>query len=209
MTRAPEPGFTTFDTLTTQSPDAARELAEALITEAATRLRHSPGFLSSRVHVGDDRRTVIHRGLWRDAADHHAAADRLKELADRPGVQTAKTFAGTPAPGLHGPRTGVLPGRVAVATRHLRDPESYPALMDLLNRSGDWKRHHRGFITATPHISPDQLTFVNYATWEDEDSYRAWMADPRISEGQEEIARLEAAPAEYVLCAVVADIRAA
>ncbi|MGP4087158.1 putative quinol monooxygenase [Streptomyces sp. KR55] len=208
MTQLPEPGFVTFDTLTAEVPRTADELVEALVTEAAGRLRHSRGFIASRVHVSDDRRTVIHRCLWRDAADHHAAADRLKELANRPGVQTAKAFGGTPAPGLHGPQLGAQPGRLAVATRYLH-PGSYDALADLLARSGAWKRHHKGFISATPHITPDGLTFVNYAMWATEDSYRAWMADPRISEGQEEIARLEAAPPEYVLCTVAADIAAA
>ncbi|WP_051858587.1 antibiotic biosynthesis monooxygenase family protein [Streptomyces cellulosae] len=217
MTEVPahEPGFVTFDTLTAEQPETADALVDAIVAEAAGRLRHSPGFLSSRVHVSPDRRTVVHRALWRGAADHHAAfpdggdAGVSTALTNRPGVRTATAFRGSPAPGINGPQFGRQPGWVAVATRHLRDRDSFDALTGLLASSGEWKRHHRGFISATPHISRDGLTFVNYAMWEDADSYRAWMADPRISEGQEEIARLESAPPEYVLCTVAADIEAA
>ncbi|MGW0565207.1 hypothetical protein ACWDZ4_32580 [Streptomyces sp. NPDC003016] len=212
---APEAGFVTFDVLTAERPETADELVAALVAESTARTRHSPGFLSSRVHVSADRRTVIHRGRWRDAADHWTAlagnrtADVLTALSSRPGVRAVTAFRGTPAPGIDGPQLGGQPAYVAVATRHLRGRESFDALMDLLARSGAWKRHHRGFISATPHISPDGRTFVNYAMWADEDSYHAWMADPRIFEGQEEIARLEGAPPEYVLCTVAADIEAA
>ncbi|WP_093798122.1 antibiotic biosynthesis monooxygenase [Streptomyces sp. Wb2n-11] len=212
---APEAGFVTFDVLAAERPETADELVDAITAESTARTRHSPGFISSRVHVSTDRRTVVHRGQWRGAADHRAALadgrtpDVLTALSNRPDVRAVTAFRGAPAPGIDGPRLGARPEYVAVATRHLHGRESFDTLMGLLARSGEWKRRHRGFISTTPHISPDGRTFVNYVMWADESSYHAWMADPRISEGQEEIARLEEAPPAYVLCTVAADIEAA
>ncbi|MFD9322378.1 antibiotic biosynthesis monooxygenase family protein [Streptomyces sp. NPDC060053] len=213
MTRpAPEPeaGLVTFDVLVADGAETVPALVARITDDTTLRLRHSPGFLSSRVHVSADGRSVITRSLWRSEQDHREAL-RTAEPADgrRSPAPTTTAFRGRPAPAISGPALGRPPEVVAVATRHLRHPDCFPLLMDLLEDSAEWKRHHRGFISATPHLGLDGTTFVNYPMWADEDSYRAWMADPRISEGQEEIARLEAAEPEYLLCTVAAHIDAA
>lgn len=208
----PEAGFVTFHTLVLDRPEHVPDVVDLVTGEVSERLRHSRGFRSSRIHVSADGRTVITRTLWQGAADHRAAqppdgaAGGPPSPAGHPAVRTATVFLGRPSPGITGPALGQPPGVVAVATRHLRDPACFPLLMDLLVNGGDWKRHHRGFISATPNLGTDGTTFVNYPMWSDEESYQAWMADPRLSHGQQEIARLEAAPPEYVLCTVTDQI---
>jgi hypothetical protein len=150
-----------------------------------------------------DGGAVVIRAVWPDEASHRATSG----LAGRRGVLSTTTFGGTAAPGLHGPAAGRAPGIVAVATRHFAGRDSADAVLRLLGESGDWKRGFPGFISATPYLSHDGRTFVNYPMWVDEAAYRAWMADPRIAEGQQEIARLEVAPPEYLVCRVAADFR--
>jgi hypothetical protein len=60
-----------------------------------------------------------------------------------------------------------------------------------------------GFVGATAYLSADGRTFLNYPRWVDEAAYRAYMADPRITEGQEDIAVLETAPPEFVECRIL------
>jgi hypothetical protein len=194
-------GFVAFDTLTGEPVDAA-------VAEVAERFSGRAGFVSARVHVSLDGLVVVTRSLWRDGADHRLAVEEFA-AANSPDARTTATFRGTPVESILGPQVGEKPGVVAVATRYLRDRTSFDALMGLLAVSGEWKRHHRGFIAATPYLGVDGTTFLNYPMWTDEGAYRAWMADPRIAEGQDEIARLEAAPPSYLVCTVAADVIAA
>ncbi|MFF4412768.1 antibiotic biosynthesis monooxygenase family protein [Streptosporangium sp. NPDC001559] len=208
----PDENFVTFDVFRTDGVATAGILAETITRELSSLVGEAPGFVSARVHTDLGGTTVVVRGEWADARAHrgfvlgHPAGRTLRELANRPGVLSVTAFGGVPEAGLRGPAAGRVPGIVAVATRYLADRESAEALLRLLADSGEWKRHFPGFISATPYLAPDAKTFVNYPMWVDEAAYRAWMDDPRITTGQEEITRLEVAPAEYLVCRVVADI---
>lgn len=210
-----------FAVLRVDGPEAADGLVKVIGDEYRRRVRHEPDFVSARVHIGADGLSVVNRVQWvrargcpspRERFAHGPDTEVLRDLIRRPGVVSGTFFHGAPAPGLQGPEAHLSdrPGVVAVATRHLDGTdESFRELMDLLTRSGEWKRGFPGFISATPYIDPDRKTFINYPMWADERAYRAWMADPRISEGQEEIARLEVAPPEYLLCTVADQVDAA
>lgn len=207
-------GFATFDILGVDGADTAATLAGRITDEMARWARHLPGFVIGRVQIGLDATTVVHHTLWTGEAAYRTwylgstASLVLAELAQGPGVLTTTAHSGVSAPGIEGPAAGREPGIVAIATRHLGGRGSADAVLDLLARSGDWKRRFPGFVSATPYLSQDRRTFVNYPMWEDEASYRAWMADPRISQGQQEIALLETAPPEYHVCSVTAQIPA-
>ncbi|MEG3631661.1 putative quinol monooxygenase [Streptomyces poriticola] len=213
---APGPGFVTFGVLRVDGAGTAAELVGILTDEVRSWVRHTPGFISSRVHVNADRTVVINRGEWTDEAAYRTsfkenpAGGVLHALGARPGVLAATVFSGAPAtPVVEGPESGEQPGVVVVATRHLGGRESADAVLDLLASSGEWKREFPGFISATPYVDQDGTTFINYPMWVSEVAYQAWMGDPRIAEGQEELARLEVAPPEYVLCTVAAQVDAA
>jgi quinol monooxygenase YgiN len=195
--------FVTFDIFRTDGATATGALAETVVQTLSSSVRKAPGFGSARVHTGLDGTVVVARTVWNGPDAPEAG---VRRLADEPGVRSATAFGGTPEPGLRGPAAGQTPQIVAVATRHFAARESAEAVLNLLAGSGEWKRHFPGFISATPYLDSAGTTFVNYPMWVDEDSYQAWMRDPRISEGQEEIALLEAAPPEYLVCRVVADV---
>jgi quinol monooxygenase YgiN len=205
-----EPHFVTFGVLRTDGPETAGALVETLVRETREWVRHCAGFRSARVHVGTDGTTVVNRGEWSGASayrtsfESHERAAVLQGLAGHPGVRAASVFRGSPAPGIDGPETAARPGIAVVAVRHLRDAAATAAVLGLLAESGAWKRTFPGFVSATPYVSEDGTTYINYPMWVSEEAYRSWMADPRIAEGQEEIARLEAAPPEYILCTVAA-----
>ena len=209
-------GFVTFGVLRVDGPETASALVGVLTEEVTRWVRHVRGFVSSRVHVSTDGTTVINRGEWTDEEAYRTSFREnpsggvLHALGTRPGVLAATVFSGAPAATpLEGPEPDAQPGVVGVATRHLGGPASADAVLDLLAKSGEWKRHHPGFISATPYVDKEGATFVNYPMWVNEVAYQAWMADPRISEGQEELARLEVAPPEYVLCRVAVQVDAA
>ncbi|CAG7657833.1 putative quinol monooxygenase [Actinacidiphila bryophytorum] len=210
-----EPGFVTFGVLHTDGARASADAAAAITAEVREWVRHAPGFVSSRVHLGVADDVVVHRGEWTDPESYRTsfqdspAAGRLHGAAGWPGVTGATVFRGAPAAGISGPAAGRRPGTVVVATRHLSGPAATAALLGLLHGSGEWKRDSPGFVSATPYVDADGRTFVNYPVWVDRAAYDAWMADPRIPAGQQEIARLEVAPPEYLLCTVVSDIAAA
>ncbi|MEU3372385.1 hypothetical protein ABZ734_18190 [Streptomyces sp. NPDC006660] len=213
---APKAGFVTFGVLRVDGPGTAASLVRILTDEVGSWVRHTEGFISSRVHVSADGTTVINRGEWTSEAAYRTsfgtnpAGGVLHALGTRPGVLAATVFSGAPAEGaIEGPAAGERPGVVVVATRHLGGPESAHRLLDLLARSGEWKRDFPGLISVTPYLSEDGTEFVNYPMWVSEVAYSSWMADPRILEGQEELARLEVAPPQYVLCAVAAHVDAA
>jgi len=207
-------GFVTFEVLHCEGHEAAAGLVEAFTAQATDRVGRTPGLVSSPVHQGVTDPVVVRRAEWTDERAHRAAtADTpavhaLRTLAGRPGVTRSSTFRGTPVPGLDGPAVGRAPGVVVVATRHLGGPDSVRTLLGLLHDGGAWKSRAPGFIAALPYVGADGKTFVNYPMWTDRAAYRAWMADPRIPAGQEDIARLEVAPPEYLLCTVVSDVRA-
>jgi quinol monooxygenase YgiN len=213
-TTSAEGGFVTFGVLRTDGARTSAEVAAAITAEVTEWVRYAPGFVSSRVHVGVEGDVVVHRGEWTGEAAYRAsfednpAGGRLHKLAGWPGVTGSAVFRGTPAPGIAGPAAGRLPGTVVVATRHLSGPAATRKLLGRLTDSGAWKRDSPGFVSATPYVDRDGRTFVNYPAWLDRESYDAWMADPRVPAGQQEIARLEVAPPEYLLCTVVSDIAA-
>ncbi|MFF3907756.1 putative quinol monooxygenase [Streptomyces sp. NPDC001848] len=218
---APQPGPETpvptyaaaFEVLRVDGAATADALAGLVAREVAAWVGEAPGFLLSRVHVALDGRAVVHHTRWRDEAGYrtylgHPRAGALRDLDRRPGVVSAAVFAGTPAGGIAGPAAGRAPGVVAVATRHLAGPQQAGEVLGLLHRTGAWKRDFPGFISATPYLSPDRRTFVNYPMWTDRAAYDAWMADPRIAEGQSEVARFETAPPEYLVCTVTCETSA-
>ncbi|MDR3081387.1 MAG: antibiotic biosynthesis monooxygenase [Streptomyces sp.] len=213
---APRVGFVTFGVLRVDGPETAASLVKILTGEVGSWVRYTEGFVSSRVHVSADGTTVINRGEWTSEAAYRTsfgtnpAGGVLHALGTRPGVLAATVFSGAPADGaIEGPEAGAQPGVVVVATRHLDGHDGAHQLLDLLAGSGEWKRDFPGFISVTPYLSEDGTEFVNYPMWVSEVAYQNWMADPRISEGQETLARLEVAPPEYVLCTVAAQIDAA
>jgi quinol monooxygenase YgiN len=206
-----EAGFVTFGILRTAHRETAAMLVNGMTSEAHENQRHVAGFVSSRVHVSLDGTTVVSRGRWASEADYRSYAragsgGELCGFSNRPGVLAVTLFRGIPAPGIEGPAAAEKPGIVAVATRHIGGPESAHAVVDLLRRTGEWKRYFLGFISATPYISQDGRTYVNYPQWVSEAAYHAYMADPRIVDGQAEIARYEVAPPEFVLCRPVENI---
>jgi quinol monooxygenase YgiN len=188
----------------------AGALVEVITREVGAWVSTAPGFLLSSTHVGFDGSTVVHHTRWSDDAGYRGSfldapdAGVLRGLGRRPGVLASSTFTGATAGGIDGPEAGRPPGVVAVATRHLTGPGPARAVVDLLHRTGEWKRDFPGFVSAAAYLSLDSRTFVNYPMWVDRSAYDAWMADPRIAEGQAEIARLEAAPPEYLVGTVAA-----
>ncbi|MEV6655081.1 antibiotic biosynthesis monooxygenase [Streptomyces sp. NPDC051219] len=212
---ASEVGFVTFGVLRVDGAETAAALVETVTEEVKKWVRHAPGFISSRVHVSTDGTTVVNRGEWtneeayRTSFQESPSGGVLHALGTRAGVLAATVFSGTPATPLEGPEAKAQPGVVVVATRHLGGPSAADAVLELLAGSGEWKRRFPGFISATPYVSREGTTFVNYPMWVNEVAYQAWMADPRISEGQEELARLEVAPPEYLLCTVAVQVDAA
>lgn len=204
--------LTTFTVLRTDAPITAERVLDAVRRAATT--SHVPGFGSARLYLTDDRDTVVVLGQWASAeayaaalADHPGIAG-WQDAAELPGVHVGTSSACRAVPGLDGPAAGEPEGVTVVAIRHLT-PGAADNVLELLERSGGWKRSFPGFIAATPYVSADGTVFVNHARWADEEAYRAWMGDPRISEGQEEIAAHETAPAEYLRCAFVAHVEPA
>lgn len=194
------PNYATFDTLRADDPTLVEELVDLLTKDAHERVRHAPGFVRAHVLLSLDRTTAVIHCQWA-----REPAGPLGELASRPGIAVT-SFVGTQTAGIIGPAASAQPEIVAIATRHVDGHASARELGELLVRSGTWKQHFPGFIGATAHVSPDGRTYVNYPQWIDEATYRSYMADPRIALGQQEIARLEAAPPEFVLARVAADI---
>lgn len=202
--------FAAFDVLRVEGGGTADALADSITSEVAAWVSAAPGFLLSRVHVGLDGSTVVHHTRWTDEERYRTSfldaqeAGVLCDVGRRSGVLASSVRTGVPAGGIEGPAAGRPPGVVAVATRHFTGPGPARAVVDLLHRTGEWKRDFPGFISATAYLSSDGTMFVNYPMWVDRSAYDAWMADPRIAEGQAEIARLESAPPEYLVCTVAA-----
>jgi quinol monooxygenase YgiN len=63
------------------------------------------------------------------------------------------------------------------------EPGNAAELAALLDRVTEQvMRHVPGFVSANIHVSTDGTRVVNYAQWEDEQSYRAMLADPTARE---------------------------
>ncbi|MCF2436243.1 antibiotic biosynthesis monooxygenase [Streptomyces thinghirensis] len=160
------------------------------------------------MHVSTDGTTVINRGEWTDEEAYRTSFREnpsggvLHALGTRPGVLAATVFSGAPAAApLEGPEPDAQPGVVGVATRHLGGPASAGAVLDLLAKSGEWKRHHPGFISATPYVDKEGATFVNYPMWVNEVAYQAWMADPPDLRGAGGVGAPGSGPAPSTCCA--------
>lgn len=62
-------------------------------------------------------------------------------------------------------------------------PEHQAKLYEhLVDMTEDVIKHFPGFISANIHLSHDGAHVVNYAQWDNEDSFRAMHADPRLQE---------------------------
>jgi heme-degrading monooxygenase HmoA len=204
--------FAAFNICHLAEPAAAGEIVAALAAAVDARVRTAPGFLLSRVHLTLDGSTLVHHTRWAGEREYRVWCPDDAAIGDpdhpyrHPAVRTAVTVTGTAAGGIRGPAVGQPPRVVAVAIRHFAGHESAETVLGLLHRSGEWKRDHPGFIAADVCLSPDGRTFVNYPAWTERGAYEAWMADPRISAGQAEIARLELAPPQYYVCTVEHDV---
>jgi quinol monooxygenase YgiN len=198
----PRAGFAAFQTVHTEDPD---DVITALRRHAHTSLATTPGLVSARVHVSVDGTTVVRRTEWRDEAAYRQSTGSA-DLAGLPGIRKVTEFEGTPAEGLTGPAAGQEPRIVVVATRRLAGPEAVDAVLATLARSGRWKRDFPGFISATPYVSADSRTFVNYPMWVDEGAFRAWTADPNINSAREEVTDHEVEPPDILVCRVVETI---
>ncbi|MFG1885547.1 antibiotic biosynthesis monooxygenase [Micromonospora sp. NPDC049102] len=204
--------FAAFGIFRLAEPADAGEFVAALAAVVDARARTTPGFLLSRVHLTLDGSTLVHHTRWTSEQNYRLWCPDDAALGE-PGppyrhaaVRTAVTVTGIAAGGIRGPAVGQPPRVAAVAIRHFAGPEPAAAVLGLLHRSGQWKRDHPGFIAADVCLSADGRTFVNYPVWTGRGAYEAWMADPRISAGQAEVARLELAPPQYFVCTVEHDV---
>jgi hypothetical protein len=207
--KIPDECWGTFDIFRTSGAAAAETAAEAITRKLRSAFKSLPGLLAAQVHVDLGGTVVVCRGQWASPASAitgDPATLPLREIAEMPGILTTTALSGAPAPGLQGPAAGRPPGIAVIATRHLAGQESAATALKLLTATGDWKRRFPGFISAIPYVSPDGTIFVNYPTWIDEPAYRAWMADPKIAEGQAEAARLDVSSPDFLTCRVTADI---
>ncbi|MEG3631664.1 hypothetical protein [Streptomyces poriticola] len=209
-----ETGHATFDVLRAEAPATAEALVTELIGETAERLRPACGFRSARILLSRDGTTVVHHVEWAAEQHREAAIGGLPEHsvlgapARGRAVETALAFGGTPAAGPQGPAAGRAPGVVAVAVRRLAFPGAARAVLGLLEETGAWKRHVPGFIGATSYLGRDGLTFVNCPAWVDENAYHTYVKHPKIADGLERVARLEAEKPQLLLCTVAAHIAA-
>ncbi|MFK0173383.1 antibiotic biosynthesis monooxygenase [Streptomyces sp. NPDC090306] len=199
-------GFVAYEVVTVTSGTAVAA-ADRVVEEMRAAAGRRAGFRTARVHVAPDGPVVIVRSVWDDEAAHlgHREAAPLAAVADG---REALVCGGSPAPGIVGPAAAAEPGIVAVAIRYLGGQRSAREVLRLLRLSGEWKRAFPGFVRADPCLSADGRLFVNYAQWVDAEAHRAWMADPRIGEGQHEIAAHETAAPRYFLGRTVARVDA-
>jgi len=204
---------TTFGVLRTDSRATADRLARTWTEEVSAHLRHAPGFRSATLHLADDGTTLVDQGEWASEEEYTRSfldnpdCERLRGIGDWPGVDVGTVFAGHAEPGIEGPAAGADPEVVVVAIRHLAEGAA-DRVLGLLRESAGWKKSFPGFISATPFLSRDGTLFVNHPKWDSDTAYAAWMRDPRIAEGQGDIALLETAPPEYLRCTVIAGITA-
>jgi len=205
----PPATFVVFDSVSVRDASTSGWVVHRMESDTASAYRGASGFIGDRLHLSADGHTVVRRVEWTGEADYqlalarHVSRGTPADMSGAPEIRGEGTFRGWTAPGLRGPDPGAPAGVVIVATRHLRDPKSCTALIELMAGGGEWKQRFPGFVSATPHLGTDGRTFITYSAWVDDAAYKAWIADPRVTSGQEAIARLEVAPPEYQLCTIV------
>lgn len=206
----PIEGFCTFGTLRTDSPERARSLVDSIGEEVRKSIGHTSGLIAARLHVSLDGTTVVNRVQWESELAWRRSLPEDPEsehcLRNAPGVVSAEFFGGVRGTAIQGPAFGEAPEIAVIATRHLSGHEAAQKVADLLVQTGTWKQHSAGFISATPYVSLDGRTYVNYPQWTSREAYESYMADPRLALVQEEIARFEVAPPQFVLCRVFTHI---
>ncbi|MFJ6125784.1 putative quinol monooxygenase [Streptomyces griseoviridis] len=207
-------GFRTFLVLRTGGPEASAAALDTLHTEVAHRISRLDGFLSCRTHLGIDGDVVVHTVGWRDEASARGTypatlGEALLARLGREVMLRTDLVGGAPGPGVRGPASAKPPGLACVAIRYVADRAAGEAMAELLLRSGDWKKDFPGFVSATPYLGPDGTTYVNYPQWTDRAAFDAYMADPRNAAGQQDIADLEVAPPDLLLCTLVTETVAA
>lgn len=181
--------------------------ADALAAQVALRFKQWD-YLTSHVYVSDDGTQVVHCGEWTTESPAPPTAnpgdDVLPGLSMEFGAQVVRNFVGSLLVSIDGAAAAEPPGVAVLATRHVKDADAAGALGDLLVQSGEWKQYLPGFIGATAYLSADGREFLNYPRWVDAAAYEAYMADPRIAEGQNAIATVEEAKPEFIRCHSVA-----
>lgn len=194
-----------FDVLEAARPEEAEHVARRL----AAMLRERPDAIPLHVYVSVDGTAVVSCGEWTppsapppDAPPPEASpyAPLVRALSAEPGVRSVRSMVGALAYHIDGGAPAATPGVAVLAIRHVGGPEAADQLGRLLLRSGEWKRHVEGFIGASAYVGTGGRLFLNYVRWVDQAAYEAYMADPRIAEGQGDIARLETAKPELIRC---------
>ncbi|HEY3750132.1 MAG TPA: hypothetical protein VGL80_13110 [Pseudonocardiaceae bacterium] len=190
----------TFEALRVADPADA----ELVAAQVAPLFDRQLDYLSSHTFVSIDGTTVVHCGEWTTDSPHLPTAnpsdDLLRALAKESGLSVVQNFMGTLLVSIDGPVPQAPPGVAVLATRHVKDFDAANTLGELLVQSGEWKQHLSGFIGAAAYISADGREFLNYPRWVDAAAYEAYMADPRIAEGQGAIASNEDAKPEFIRC---------
>jgi quinol monooxygenase YgiN len=184
--------------------------AQRVAAEFAAMLGRQPGTMSSHLYVSDDGTAVVHCGQWLAGApggeDASPAGGPLRRLSADHGVRSVRSLSGTLTVSIDGHDPAADPGYAVLAIRHVRDAGAAGELAKLLRGSGDWKQHAAGFIGASAYTTEDGHEFLNYPRWVDQAAYEAYMADPRIAEGQGAIAALEVAKPEFFRCRRAASV---
>ena len=192
-----------FEVLRVADPGDAASLAG----EVALMFRQRSDHMSSHVYVSDDGTAVVHCGEWTTdspgSPTTNPSEDLLRTLSKEFGVQVVRNFVGTLLVGIDGAAAAEPPGVAVLATRHVKDAEAANALGELLAQTGEWKQHIPGFVGAAAYLSADGREFLNYPRWVDAAAYQAYMADPRIAQGQHVIATHEEAEPEFIRCHTV------
>lgn len=206
------PGFVVFATLHLDRTASIAPVLDAMAGPAQNLLRGTVGLHRARLHAGKDVAVVALGTWWTDRSGYLAwlesvpADSVLRHPETMPGVVEVIGFEGVPLAHIDGPAAGERPGLMGIVTRHVGNHESARAVADLLERTGDWKDNAAGFVSATASINSDGTRFFNYPQWVDQSAYDAYMADPRLSEAQDDVAQLEAAAPEFLLCTLEVEL---
>ncbi|HJP80747.1 MAG TPA: hypothetical protein VJ914_41150 [Pseudonocardiaceae bacterium] len=181
--------------------------ANALAAQVALRFKQLD-YQTSHVYVSNDGTQVVHCAEWTTDSPTLPTAspgdDMLPGLSKEFGAEVVRNFVGSLLVSIDGPAAAAPPGVAVLATRHVKDADAAGALGELLVQSGEWKQYLPGFIGAAAYLSADGREFLNYPRWVDAAAYDAYMADPRIAEGQNAIATVEEAKPEFIRCHSVA-----
>lgn len=187
-------------------PDHAVVVAAELASRLIEGEPSAPGLVRTRVHLSLDRATVVVHELWEGREQRQAAGlPAPVEPPSGPVPDRVTVLQGVAVPGIEGPAANRLPGLTCVVRRQVADSAGVRAAAGVLARTGGWKREHPGFVGAAPFLADDGRSLLNYVQWLDEAAYHSYMSDPRVRLGQEEVTRLEVAPASLTMCRMLAD----